>query len=108
MLKRIIVLAALQACVVSMEANAWQPGEKLQPIQPPPLTLYQIYGGDNGSAVRIYRTPTDGTAPSMEMIYDHRSRAVPSLPQYDELPGTRRNRYLQEEINRSLDGFLED
>lgn len=99
MFKIIIVLAALQACVTGMEANARPPA---------PLTLYQIYGGENGSAVRIYRTPTDGTAPSMEMIYDHRSRAVPSMPHYDELPGTRRNRYLQEEINRSLDGFLED
>lgn len=100
MFKRIIVLAALQACVMGMEANARPPA---------PLTIYQIYGGDNGTATRVYRTPVDGvTPPSMEMIYDHRSRAVPSMPHYDELPGTQRNRYLQEEINRSLDGFLED
>lgn len=101
MLKRIIVLAALQACVIGMEANA------RQPVQQAPLTLYQIYGGDNGSAVRIYRTPTDGTAPSMEMYYDHRSSAVPSLPQYDELPGTRYNRHL---LERTLEqsGYYDD
>lgn len=72
-------------------------------------TLYQIYGGDNGTPVRVYRTPTDGSPPSMDIYYDNRSRSVPAYtPLPESLPGTSRNRNLQERYNSQYPDFLNE
>lgn len=84
-----IVMMVLQACVMSMEANANGNSGG--------LTIHQIYGDPNTST-RIYSTPSDGSPPSVDIYYDRRSTAVPSIQPLDTLPGTYRNRYLLQQM----------
>lgn len=90
MFKYIVVMAALNACVFTMEAGAQVPNRS-------DLTIHQIYGGDNGTPVRVYSMPMDANIPpSTNIYYNHRSSSIPSTQPLDSLPSTYRNRYLME------------
>lgn len=99
MFKYIVVMAALNACVFAMEAEARSPNHS-------DLTIHQIYGGDNGTPVRIYSMPMEANIPpSTNIYYDNRSSSVPSTQPLDSLPSTYRNRYLMERTLEQLNYY---
>lgn len=101
MFKYIVVMAALNACVFAMEAEAQVPDRS-------GLTIHQIYGGDDGTPARVYSMPMDANIPpSTNIYYNHGSSSVPSVQPLDTLPGSYRNRYLMERMLEQS-GFYDD
>lgn len=99
MFKYMVVMAALNACVFAMEAEAQVPDRS-------GLTIHQIYGGDDGTPARVYSMPMGANIPpSTNIYYNHGSSSVPSTQPLDTLPGTYQNRYLMERTLEQLNYY---